>query len=105
VGAQAGPRHGWTAQSTVHGIRDNLGASAPRARKDEPATVRDGVVVVRVAAPPLDGRANEALCRLLADRPGVRPSSVTIFHGPQSRDKLVRVVGVDQAAADAALKL
>jgi uncharacterized protein (TIGR00251 family) len=73
-----------------------------RARKDELATVRDGVLVVRVTAPPLDGRANEALRQLLA-RLGVRASSVTIFRGHRSRDKLVRVVGVDQAAVDAAL--
>ena len=74
-----------------------------RARKDELASVRDGVLVVRLSAPPLDGRANEALRQLLAGRLGVRASSVTIFRGHRSRDKLVRVVGVDQAAVDAAL--
>jgi uncharacterized protein len=74
-----------------------------RARKDELASVRDGVLVVRLSAPPLDGRANEALRQLLAGRLGVRASSVTIFRGHRARDKLVRVVGVDQAAVDAAL--
>jgi uncharacterized protein (TIGR00251 family) len=74
-----------------------------RARKDELVTVRDGVLVVRIATPPLDGRANEALCRLLAERLGVRASSVTVFRGYRSRDKLVRVAGVNRAAVDAAL--
>lgn len=74
-----------------------------RARKDELATVREGVLVVRLTAPPLERRANEALRQLLADRLGVRASSVIIFRGHHSRDKLVRVVGVDQAAVDAAL--
>jgi uncharacterized protein len=72
-----------------------------RARKDELAAVRDGVLVVRLTAPPRDGRANEALRRLLADRLGVRASSVTILRGHRSRDKLVRVVGIDQAAVNA----
>jgi uncharacterized protein (TIGR00251 family) len=74
-----------------------------RARKDELATVRDGVLVVRLTAPPLDGRANESLCQLLADRLGIRASRVTILRGHRSRDKLVRVAEVDQATVDSAL--
>ena len=74
-----------------------------RARKDELATVRDGVLVVRLTAPPLGGRANEALCQLLADRLGIRASRVTILRGHRSRDKLVRVAEVDQATVDSAL--
>ena len=35
----------------------------PRSRRDEIVAVRDGVVAVRVVAPPLDGRANDAVCR------------------------------------------
>jgi uncharacterized protein (TIGR00251 family) len=74
-----------------------------RARKDELAAVRDGVLVVRLTAPPLDGRANESLCQLLADRLGIRASRVTILRGHRSRDKLVRVAEVDQATVDSAL--
>ena len=73
------------------------------ARRDEIVAIRDGVLVVRVAAPALDGRANRALCRLLAKRLGVGPSSVTIARGQRSRDKLVQIEGVDQAGLDAAL--
>jgi hypothetical protein len=73
------------------------------ARRDEFVGVRAGTLLVRIAAPALDGRANRALCRLLAKRVGVPPSSVTIARGQRSRDKLVQIEGVDQAALDAAL--
>jgi uncharacterized protein (TIGR00251 family) len=75
----------------------------PRSRRNEVTGVRDGVVLARVVAPPADGRANEALCRLLADRLGVPASSVTILRGRRSRDKLVRVDGIDEAAVNTAL--
>lgn len=74
------------------------------ARRDELVGIREGVLLVRVAAPALDGRANRALCRSLAKRLGVAPSRVTIVRGQRSRDKLVEVEGVDQATLDAALR-
>jgi len=67
--------------------------------------LRNGVLVVRVMAPPLDGRANDGVCRLLADVLGVRRSAVTIVRGDRARDKLVAVEGIDQTAADAAVRL
>jgi uncharacterized protein (TIGR00251 family) len=73
------------------------------ARRDEFVGVRAGRLLVRVAAPAVDGRANRSLCRLLAKRVGVPPSSVTIARGQRSRDKLVQIEGVDQTALDAAL--
>jgi uncharacterized protein len=75
-----------------------------RARRDELVGTRDGVVLVRVSAPPVDGRANRALCRLIARRVGVAPSRVTILRGQRSREKLIRVQGIDSAALQAALK-
>jgi uncharacterized protein (TIGR00251 family) len=71
------------------------------ARRDELVGIREGALLVRVAAPALDGRANRALCRLLGKRLGVPPSRVTIVRGHRSRDKLVQVEGLDQAAVDA----
>ena len=67
----------------------------PRARRDEIVGVRDGVLVARVGAPALQGRANEALRRLIACHLGVGRSQVSIVRGERSRDKLVRVAGVD----------
>jgi hypothetical protein len=77
----------------------------PRARRYEFASVRDGVVVVRVTAPPLDGRANEAVARVLAARLGVRAAAVTILRGERARDKVVAIEGMTQAQVEQALGL
>jgi uncharacterized protein (TIGR00251 family) len=66
-----------------------------RAGKDSLEGVRDGILHARVSAPPVDGKANRALCRLMAKRVGVAPSRVRIARGEKSRDKLVRVEGID----------
>ena len=58
----------------------------------------DGDVLrVRVAAPPVEGRANEAMLRLLAKALGVPASKVTLASGAQSRIKLVDVDGLSAA--------
>ncbi|HEY7075971.1 MAG TPA: DUF167 domain-containing protein [Solirubrobacteraceae bacterium] len=77
----------------------------PRARRDEIAGERAGAVVVRVSAPPVDGKANAALCTLVARAAGVAPSRVSVVRGHAARDKLLRVEGVDDAALRAALGL
>jgi uncharacterized protein len=64
---------------------------------------RGGAIVVRVAAPPVDGKANAALCALVAERAGVPPSRVRVVRGLTRRDKVVRVEGVTSAALRAAL--
>ncbi len=75
----------------------------PRARANEILGERDGALVVRVTAPPLEGRANEALCALIAKRAGVGKRSVSVVRGASSRDKVVRVDGVEPAALRRAL--
>jgi uncharacterized protein (TIGR00251 family) len=69
----------------------------PRASRDEIVGVRAGVVVVRVTAPPVGGKANEALRSLLAKRAGVAPSRVSIVRGHTAREKLVEVQGMEEA--------
>ncbi|MBW8059458.1 MAG: DUF167 domain-containing protein [Solirubrobacterales bacterium] len=76
----------------------------PRGHRDELIGMRDGVLQARVTAPPVDGKANRALCRLIAKRAGVAPSKVSIVRGERSRDKLVRVEGVDQSKLRASLE-
>lgn len=69
----------------------------PRGHRDELIGIVDGVLQARVTAPPVDGRANKALCKLIAKRAGVAPSRVAVVRGAKSRDKLVRVDGVGRA--------
>jgi uncharacterized protein YggU (UPF0235/DUF167 family) len=57
----------------------------------------DGSLVVRVAAPAVDGRATEAALRAVADAFGVRRSAVTLVTGATSRTKVVDVDGADPA--------
>ena len=64
---------------------------------------RAGAIVIRVTAPPVDGKANAALCAFIADRAGVPPSRVSVVRGMTSRDKVVRVEGAEAAAVRAAL--
>lgn len=75
----------------------------PRARRDEVAGERDGRVLLRVTAPPVDGAANAAVRKLVAKRAGVPASRVEIVRGETSRDKVVRVDGVGDAELRAAL--
>lgn len=75
------------------------------AHREEIAGVVDGVLLVRVSAPAHEGRANRALCRLLAERLAVAPSRVVIVRGPRSREKLIEVDGIDQATVDRVLGL
>jgi uncharacterized protein (TIGR00251 family) len=77
----------------------------PRAARDEIVGERDGLLVVRVTAPPVAGRANEALCRLLARRLRVAPGRVTIRRGAGARDKVVQVEGLSSADLARALGL
>jgi uncharacterized protein len=72
----------------------------PRARRDEIAGERDGRLLVRVAAPPVEGKANAAVVKLLAKALGVPKSRVTIARGEASRDKTVRVEGVGAGAVE-----
>ncbi|HMS62301.1 MAG TPA: DUF167 domain-containing protein [Solirubrobacteraceae bacterium] len=67
----------------------------PRASREQVTLKPDGTLVVRVSAPPVDGRANAALERAVADALRVAPSRVTLVRGVRSRDKLVQVDGLD----------
>jgi uncharacterized protein (TIGR00251 family) len=75
----------------------------PRAGRDEIAGARGNALVVKVKAPPVDGKANDAVCRLLAKAAGVPATSAELVRGASARDKVVRLPGV--AAADAAERL
>ena len=66
----------------------------PRARKTEIAGTREDALLVRLAAPPVEGAANEALIEFLADRLHVARRAVRIVSGERGRAKRVAVSGV-----------
>ena len=67
---------------------------SPRSATTRIDGVVDGVLKVRVAAPAVEGAANTALVRLLADELGLALRDIRIVAGARSRQKLVMVDGV-----------
>ena len=67
----------------------------PRGGADRIDGVTDGVLKARVAAPPVDGAANDALIRLIADALDVRASHVHLLAGASNRRKLIEIDGLD----------
>jgi uncharacterized protein (TIGR00251 family) len=77
----------------------------PRAVRTEIVGEHGGALKVRVAAPPVDGAANEALVKFLAEELGVPRSAVSVAAGASSRAKVVLVAGINPAQARAQLAL
>ena len=67
----------------------------PRSAVERVEEVVDGVLKVKVMAPAVEGAANNALIRLLAEELGIARRDVRIVAGAASRQKLVVVDGVD----------
>ena len=66
----------------------------PNASKDEISGLgEDGILRVRVAAPPSDGLANRRLVRYISKKLGLRPSAVSIFSGHKGRHKVLEISG------------
>ena len=66
----------------------------PRAARSGIAGIQDDALKVRIMAPPVEGKANEACARLLAEMLGVKNGQVQIIAGHASRVKTVAVEGV-----------
>jgi uncharacterized protein (TIGR00251 family) len=73
----------------------------PGSSRNEVAGKRDGAVIVRVTAPPAEGKANKACCKLLAEMAGIPPTRVEVVRGAMRRDKVVRLIGLDPGDAAA----
>lgn len=69
---------------------------APRTRVDG---TRGDAILVRLAAPPIEGAANDALVAFLAEALDLPRRNITIVAGGKSRDKRVSITGLDTAAA------
>ena len=70
----------------------------PRASRTEIVGEHNGALRVRIAAPPVDGAANDELIRLLAKSFALPRSAVTITAGHTSKVKTVRVTGAESSA-------
>lgn len=77
--------------------------AVPGASRDQIAGRLGDRLKVRVAAPPEGGKANKAICRLLAEALGLRPADVQVVAGQTRPEKTVRVVGISRDAAAAKL--
>jgi uncharacterized protein (TIGR00251 family) len=75
----------------------------PRAKRTEIAGVRDGAIRVRVAAPPVDQAANEALLEFLAGKLRVRRREVRLVAGATSRRKVLEIDGLTAGQVQARL--
>lgn len=76
----------------------------PRASRSRVLGEHGGALKIALAAPPVDGAANEALVELLADLLGVPRRQVSLVSGHSSRRKTIQVIGVDAARAEAVIK-
>jgi len=68
----------------------------PGTSREKVVQVQDNEVCIAVTAPPVDGKANEALIRALGKFLGVPKSAVEILRGHTSRIKLVHICGLDK---------
>ena len=77
----------------------------PRASKDEIAGVMEGALRIRLRAPAVENRANEALCEFLADLLKRPKSAVRILGGEHSRTKRVTIAGVTRQQIEELLQI
>ena len=75
----------------------------PRARRTEIVGEHAGALKLKIAAPPVDGKANEECRRFLSKLFGVSTGSVEIISGESSRDKVVRIHNTDSLSVAEAL--
>lgn len=69
----------------------------PGAKKTGFAGLHGEALKIRLAAPPVDGKANEALIKFVAERLKLPKSAVSLKSGQSSRSKVLEVIGADAA--------
>ena len=72
----------------------------PRASRTEIVGLHGDAIKLRIAAPPVDGEANDEVVRFLAKTLGVPASSVSVVSGSSSRRKIIEVSGVTSTQAE-----
>jgi uncharacterized protein (TIGR00251 family) len=68
----------------------------PRAGRSGFAGLRDGIIVVKLAAAPVDGAANDELITLLARTLEIPKRDIALVSGERSRTKRIRIAGLDR---------
>jgi hypothetical protein len=77
----------------------------PRAPNDEISQImEDGTIKIRLTAPPVEGKANAALVKFLAEILRVPGGSIEILSGESSRNKHIRVIGMKAEVAQQLLR-
>jgi len=76
----------------------------PRATRNEICGEQAGAVRIRLQAPPVEGKANNALLRFLAAQLGIPRRRITVVAGEKGRNKRVLIAGLDAKAVVARLK-
>lgn len=71
----------------------------PKASRNEVTGENGGVIQIRVTAPPVDGKANEALVKFVAKKLGIARSQITLVRGERGREKLLEIRGPEAAGA------
>ncbi len=69
----------------------------PRSSRNQVLGLRDGVVAIKLQAPPVDGSANAALLAYVAEQLGLPRRTVTLVRGDTSRSKWIAVEGLSAA--------
>lgn len=69
----------------------------PRSSRNIIAGEEDGVLRIRLNAPPVDGKANDALVRFMAKHLGLARRDVSLAHGEKSRNKRLLITGLSAA--------
>jgi uncharacterized protein len=90
----------------IESIRDGVAITVrviPRAGRSGVAGTRNGALLVRLNAPPVEGAANAELVAVIADALQVPKRAVSIAAGERSRSKRLHVSGIDRATAEGRL--
>ena len=75
----------------------------PRASRDEICGLHGDALKIKVTAPPVEGKANMALQRFIAEKLHLASSQVEIMAGKRSREKILKVSGISRAEVEKAL--
>jgi uncharacterized protein (TIGR00251 family) len=92
----------------IHVVQDGVVIDVrvvPRSGRSGVAGTRDGALLVRVTAPPVEGAANDELIAVIGEALGVPKRAVTIVAGEHGRRKRVKVAGVSESDVRARLAL